>query len=535
MKRAAPVPVPVPEKPAGSHSRRQALRALGASAATGCVLLASPLRGSSAAAAGPALAVLTEDELPPPEPREFRAAWVATVANIDWPSAPGLPVEQQRREALSLLNHAQATGLNALVFQVRPAGDALYPSTLEPWSEFLTGAQGRAPEPAWDPLAFWVREAHQRGLELHAWFNPYRARPSPAKSPLAAPHLGVLRPELVKRYGDLLWMDPGEPDAAAHTLAVVADVVRRYDIDGVHLDDYFYPYQEKDASGKYVDFPDWPSWRKYVATGGKLPRHDWRRENVNGFIQRLYNSIKAEKRHVKFGISPFGIWRPGHPESIKGLDAFDRLYADSRKWLAQGWLDYVSPQLYWSIAAKEQSYPVLLKWWSEQNPQQRHLWPGDAVSRIGPARAADEIVNQIQLTRKQAGASGNLHWSFKALLHNRGGITDALLKETYRQPALVPASSWLGKSPTNSVKFFVRKGAMNSGLKMSWENAGREKTWLWTLQMKVGPDWTTEIFPGHQTSHQLGRKESPQIIVLTAIDRCGNAGAPVVLERSAAP
>ncbi len=472
---------------------------------------------------------------PPPLPREFRGAWIATVNNIDWPSKPGLTTEQQKAELVAIMNLAVQLKLNALIFQVRPSCDALYASKLEPWSGYLTGKMGQAPKPFYDPLAFAVEEAHRRGLELHAWFNPYRAHHPAAFFPISREHVSKTRPQLVRSYGGNLWLDPGEKEVQEYSLKVITDVVRRYDIDGVHLDDYFYPYQEKDAAGKYVDFPDWSSWRKYVATGGKLPRNDWRRENVNGFIQRLYNSIKAEKRHVKFGISPFGIWRPGNPESIKGLDAFDRLYADSRKWLAQGWLDYVSPQLYWSIEAKEQSFPVLLKWWSEQNPQQRHLWPGDAVSRIGPARAAAEIVSQIQLTRKQAGAGGNLHWSFKALLQNRGGIADVLLKETYRQPALIPASSWLGKSPTNSVKFFVENGAMNSGLKMSWENAGREKAWLWALQTKVGSEWTTEILPGHQTSHQLGRNESPQILALTALDRCGNAGAPVVLERSAAP
>ncbi|HLZ55262.1 MAG TPA: family 10 glycosylhydrolase, partial [Verrucomicrobiae bacterium] len=300
---------------------------------------------------------------PPPPPREFRGAWLATVANLDWPSQPGMSVATQKAELIALLDHAAQLKLNAVILQVRPMADAVYASPLEPWSEFLTGRMGRGPEPFYDPLAFAVAEAHKRGLELHAWFNPFRVSlpPNQARSPAALNHLSRTHTELVHRYSNLLWLDPGEPAAREHVLNVILDVVRRYDVDGVTFDDYFYPYPDKDADGHAVDFPDNASWRKYGATSG-MSRDEWRRANVNQFVQNTYRSIHALKPWVKFGISPFGIWRPGFPPQIQGLDTYARLYADSRLWLASGWLDYLSPQLYWPVDQREQSFPVLLQW-----------------------------------------------------------------------------------------------------------------------------------------------------------------------------
>jgi uncharacterized lipoprotein YddW (UPF0748 family) len=312
-------------------------------------------------------ATYQECSIKPPIPmREFRAAWVATVANIDWPSRKGLTTAEQKAELLAIVERAAQLKLNAIVFQVRPACDALYASEIEPWSEFLTGTMGKAPEPYYDPLAYVIDEAHKRGIELHAWFNPYRAGHPSAKSPVSARHVTRTHPELVRHYGKQLWLDPGEKEVQEYSLSVVMDVVRRYDVDGVHFDDYFYPYKEIDRSGNEMEFPDEASWKRFGA-GGKLERDDWRRENVNAFVEKVYASIKATKPWVKFGISPFGIWKPENPPQIKGFDAYSKLYADSRKWLMKGWVDYFAPQLYWSIASEEQSFPVLLKWWSQQN------------------------------------------------------------------------------------------------------------------------------------------------------------------------
>lgn len=237
-----------------------------------------------------------DSPLPPAAPREFRALWIATVANIDWPSRTGLSSAEQQQEIRKIVATAKRLKMNALILQVRPAADALYTSSIEPWSEYLSGVQGQAPQPFYDPLTLWINEAHASGIELHAWFNPYRARHSAAKSLPAANHLINTRPELVKTYGDQRWIDPGEADAAKRLIDVVRDVVRRYDVDGVHIDDYFYPYPIKTAADQPdVDFPDDPSWKRYVLTGGKLARADWRRDNINRLVQSMNAVVHAEK------------------------------------------------------------------------------------------------------------------------------------------------------------------------------------------------------------------------------------------------
>ena len=485
-------------------------------------------------AARPAsLNYVTSKEVPPAVQREFRGVWVASVGNIDWPSKAGLSTEQQQTELIALLEKAVALRFNAIVLQVRPGCDALYASKLEPWTEYLTGTMGRAPEPYYDPLAFAVTEAHRRGLELHAWCNPFRARHASAKTPVAASHISRTRPELVRTYGKLLWLDPGEPLVQEHSLRVILDVVRRYDVDGVHLDDYFYPYREKDAAKKPIDFPDDPSWRKYQKAGGKLDREDWRRDNVNRFIQRLYSSVKAEKAWVKVGISPFGIWRPGVPTGIRGMDSTQEIYADSLKWFRSGWVDYFSPQLYWSIDAPEQSFPVLLKWWATQNTAPRHLWPGLSAATIGPARSADEVIKQLQLTRAQPGASGSLQWSIKALHQNRDGIADKLAKVVNQQVALVPASPWLEKSiPLKPVVAFGQDARQTTSV-FRWELPGGSIPAWWLVQMRFNGQWQTSLIPGGQPTRTLtgGNAMLPEVIAVTAVSRCGILSAAFVAQR----
>ena len=399
-------------------------------------LVAAALHVALVATAGGAQLPAASDSLAgvPAVEREFRGVWVASVDNIDWPSRRGLSTCDQQAELIALLDRAVALHLNAIILQVRPAADALYASRLEPWSEYLTGVQGRAPSPWYDPLAFAVQEAHARGLELHAWFNPYRARQSRAKSPPSASHVARTMPSLVKSYGPYLWMDPGEPAIRRRTLAVVLDVVRRYDIDGVHIDDYFYPYQEYDRRGRVIDFPDTRSWKRYRKGGGRLARADWRRHNVDELVKQLYTGVHAVKPWVKFGISPFGIWRPGNPPSITGYDAYERLYGDSRKWLRSGWVDYYTPQLYWPIAQIPQSYPTLLGWWVEQNEKGRHMWPGNYTNKVGPGRdqgwAADEVLEQIRITRAQPGDGQ------RALQHDRIPRGERLARHSPRDRAL---------------------------------------------------------------------------------------------------
>jgi uncharacterized lipoprotein YddW (UPF0748 family) len=393
----------------------------------------------------------------PPLQREFRAAWVATVANIDWPSKPGLNVQQMKDEIEAHVKAARAIGLNALLLQVRTNADALYPSKLEPWAEWLTGVQGQAPmdgNAAFDPLQEWIDQAHRAGIELHVWFNPYRAAHTAAKSPPAATHVSQTRPQWVKRYGGFGWLDPGEPGAADHSLAVMRDVVQRYDIDGIHIDDYFYPYPvnttASTATGTAtvrVDFPDDPSWAAFQAANpnNKLSRADWRREQVNQFVARMDAQTRAAKPWVRVGISPFGLGKPAlRPSAIRGFSQYDDLYADVELWQQRGQMDYLAPQLYWPIAQKAQAFDVLLDYWIAQNTAQRHVFAGLYSSRINNTTStwqASEITAQIEITRKAAAktpqASGHIHFSMVALTQNRLGLADAL-KPLYAQPAIAP-------------------------------------------------------------------------------------------------
>jgi len=465
---------------------------------------------------------------PPPLPREFRGVWVATVGNINWPSAPGLSTAEQKAELVSIFNQAAELRLNAVVFQVRPACDALYASPHEPWSEYLTGRMGQAPVPFYDPLGFAIDEAHKRGIELHAWFNPFRARHTKALSPVASSHISKTQPSLVKRYGHYLWLDPGESAVHEHSLKVILDVVQRYDIDGLHLDDYFYPYPERDNDGQIMDFPDSASWARYRASGGRLERADWRRDNVNRFIEQLYRRVKQDKPHVKVGLSPFGIWRPGVPAQIRGFDAYERLYADSRKWLAEGWTDYFSPQLYWSSDAPGQSFPVLLNWWSRQNPKQRHLWPGISVHGPDGKRAAAEVLNQVMIRRREGGGDGAVFWGMKALFGNRDGVGDLLRSKAFTDAALVPISPWLDHTPPAAPSV----SATSTPLKIAIKNTGTESAWLWALQVKRGNDWKLQLLSGRFVGVAFNAGDEPEAIADRAIDRCGNESAPTVLARN---
>lgn len=347
----------------------------------------------------------------PKRERELRGLWVATVNNLDWPSRRDLTPEQQRQEFVAILDRAREVGLNAIFLQVRPAADALYPSPLEPWSDYLTGELGLGPDPPYDPLAFAIEEAHKRGIELHAWFNPFRAR-APAGPRVYA-------------YGRFFWMDPGDPEAQRNTLAVIEDVVRRYDVDGVHLDDYFYPYPEKD-----LEFPDSETYAAYRASGGRLSRSAWRRDNINRFVRDLYRTVKSVRPEVEVGISPFGIWRPGHPEQIRGLDAYEQIYADSRLWLQKGWVDYLAPQLYWPIDRREQSFPVLLRWWTRQDRKSRGIVAGMTINRVATGRPnsvpPEEIARQLAIVRKNRRATGFILFSARTIMEDRGKINETL-------------------------------------------------------------------------------------------------------------
>ncbi len=463
------------------------------------------------------------DPKTPIEIEEFRAAWVATVDNINWPSSPGLPAIDQQREALELLDFLEEHNFNAVIFQVRPQADALYKSNLEPWSYYLTGKQGREPESDYDPLQFWLQAAHERGLELHAWLNPYRAHHT-AGGEISDSSIIKTHPELVVPLENgMYWMDPSLQGTQDHSLAVVKDIVNRYEIDGIHFDDYFYPY---DSYNNGKDFPDEDSWQKYLSNGGKLTRADWRRHSVNTFIKKVYTEIKKLKPSVKFGLSPFGIWRPGYPESVVGYDQYNKLYADARLWLNEGWVDYYTPQLYWKVNKIGQSFPELLGWWQSQNIKKLHLWPGMNIGLGGDEKNVDEVINQIMITRGMLpNSKGAVHWSIAPLLkHDK--LAKAIKQGPYRSKTLVPPSPWLDNSPLEKPSLHINK--RDKEVEFSWSHENEFDVFRWVLYYKMdAKPWQYQILNRRTKSIVLPLTDeklaSGKIKAgLTAVDKSGN-------------
>lgn len=482
----------------------------------GCLALAAIIAacsGSSGDITGPPVITPTDTAAPAVQ-REMRGLWIATVANIDWPSRNNLTADQQQAELVDIMTRAAATGINTIIFHVRPAGDALYESPLEPWGLMLTGTQGSSP--GYDPLSFAIGEAHVRGMELHAWINPFRAGNTSDTVRMVAPHLFRTRRDLIRVYGTNIWMDPGEPAVQDHSMRVIADIVTRYDIDGIHADDYFYPYQINDNAGKLVPFPDDATYSKY---GGGLPRDDWRRANIDRFVERMYREVHAIKPTVKVGLSPFGIWRPGFPPGITGLDAYATIYADSRKWLQQGWLDYLAPQLYWSISAAGQSYPALLDWWIAQNPLGRHVWPGLAAYRVNDGTSSafsmQEIPNQITMTRARPQASGNILYNTTwTLKRNGGALAESLAQDLYKTRSLVPAVPWLDATAPGTPSIAVSGGSIQIT-----PAAGESPRW-WTVRVHAAGGWTMRILFGGERS--VAVDATVDRVLVQAVDQAGN-------------
>ncbi len=491
--------------------------------------------------------LLAQSSMPPPVSREFRAVWVATVENIDWPSKRNLSVAEQTAELEHVFDLAASLNLNAVVFQIRPACDAMYASQLEPWSPYLTGEMGKGPEGGFDPLKKAVELAHERGLEIHAWYNPYRAKHASFKGEVSDNHISRTHPDWVRAYGGYLWLDPGAPEAAEHSLSVIVDTVKRYDLDGVHLDDYFYPYPVNDDQGQPVPFPDEVTYAARKKEQAGLELADWRRANVDFFVEQMNARVKAVKPWVKVGISPFGIWRPGNPESVKGLDAYATLYADSRRWLQEGWVDYLSPQLYWAVSAPAQSYPELLGWWHEQNIKGRHVWPGNYTSRIGAGGTREwqptELLEQIKITRqlgetklnRAAGAigSGNVHFSWKVFHQDRGQINSQLTSDLYRDVALIPASPWLAAGEKLTADQ-PRLDATNKSL-LTWEHPADSPLWLTVIQYRQQGKWTTKIVSSNQQRFALPTGDTaPDRVAVFQVSRSGQATSPIMIETPAA-
>lgn len=467
-----------------------------------------------------------------PPKRELRAVWIATVENIDWPSRRGLSTEQQKQEFIALLNRHQRNGMNAVVVQVRPATDAFYASAYEPWSEYLTGVQGQAPNPYYDPLQFMIEETHKRGMEFHAWFNPYRAVFNVKRTTVAANHITRLRPQWFVTYGDQKFFDPGIPEARDYVTMVIRDVVKRYDLDAVHFDDYFYPYR---IPGK--EFPDNNSYRQY---GKNMMKDDWRRWNVDEIIQMLSKGIKAEKPWVKFGISPFGVWRnrdrdPEGSYTRGGMSNYDDLYADVLKWLKNGWIDYVAPQLYWEKDHRLVSYDILLNWWS-QHGYGRHVYIGHGVYRLGSNASwknPAEIPTQITDARTLNTVQGDIFYSSKSFDSNPYGIEDSLRNHLYRYPALRPIMPWLGtKAP--EAPYFIDAFERPAGLELHWaDNDTSHQTQQYVLYRfdqheainLEDPTKILAILPQHTDPQYIDAsyvKGKMYVYIVTALNRMQN-------------
>lgn len=357
---------------------------------------------------------------------EMRGAWIASVHNINFPSKPGLPAATQQAEIVRLLDAAKRAGLNAVLLQVRPESDALYASPIEPWSRYLTGSPGTSP--GYDPLAFCIAEARKRGIEVHAWINPYRAVAS-AGRPVTSNHISRKFPQYAYRVGSVVFMDPGAPAVQNHILAVVRDLMTRYDLAGIHFDDYFYPYP--DNKGRLPSFPDEKTYASYKAAGGKLSKADWRRENVNTLIRKTGQLVRQTKPGAKFGVSPFGIYTKGVPSDVTaGVDQLNQLFSDPVRWMREGWIDYLAPQLYWKDGGK-QSFTSLLRWWRSPsvNPRGIPIVPGIAVDRMSShGWPSSEIGRQVGIERSMAPRNGGgyLLWNIEAVKNNTKGVNSVL-------------------------------------------------------------------------------------------------------------
>lgn len=416
-----------------------------------------------------------------------------------------------------MLDKLDEAGFNAIFFQVRPEGDALYSSELEPWSNSLTGTQGK--NPGYDPLEHLVKEAHERNIEVHAWLNPYRAK---AASPQqVAPHMAVLHPEHVHDYGSVKWMDPGADVVQERLVKVCDDIATRYDVDGIHFDDYFYPYPNGNP------FPDDATWNEYQQGGGTLSRADWRRQNVNQAVQHVDEALEARKDHVRFGISPFGLPAPDKPDGTWGFDQYEGLYADTQKWMDEGWVDYLAPQLYWPTTKKGQPYEVLVDWWNDHTKDNRAIFAGNNLQALGSTSSwsVDEFRRQVALSRQHAsaGGAGNIWWHVDPILTNKMGIRDVFRDEIYSKPALTPVL------PEQTDRTVLPPRVKNESGRITLQHLDDAPLRGYTVYRQSEGDWNLDrVLSGETESFQL----EPGNWAIAAATKHGVESKGVVVEVS---
>ncbi len=478
---------------------------------------------------------------------EFRAVWVATVVNIDWPSKPGLSTEEQKREVVEILNMHQRLGMNAVILQVRPAADALYPSSLEPWSRYLTGIPGKPPKPFYDPLKFWIAECHKREMELHAWLNPFRIAQN-YRQPLAGSHVAFNHPEWILKYGNKLYFDPGLLETRNFVAKVVKDIVQRYDVDAIHFDDYFYPYPLEE------EFPDTASFARYNRGFFMENKADWRRENVDIIIKLLNETIKSTKPWVKFGISPFGVWRnkaddPRGSDTKAGATNYDHLYANIIKWQKKGWIDYTLPQLYWQFGHPLVDFKTLAHWW-KKHVYGRAMYIGHGVYKSNPEsnvpewRQPGELPRQINLVRQIPEISGSAFFSSKHFKRNLIGFQDSLKFRIYKHPAIVPPMTWIDNKPPKPVRKF-KKGWWK---KIKWKETDSkdemDRPWRFVIYLNEkgtrfnpeNPEFIHTVLNNQQSKFRfskINRKKKEYEVRISVLDRLNNESEmsePVIIK-----
>jgi len=401
--------------------------------------------------------------------REFRAAWITTFTNLDWPSRRGLKSEDQQKEFLQLLQKFKATNLNAVIVQVRASSDAFYESKYSPWSEWLTGVQGAPPIPYYDPLEFMLKHCHSHNMEFHAWFNPLRAISHDRFSSVTKDHITSKKPEWFFHYGESYYYNPGIPEVRQYIVDVIMEVVEKYDVDGIHLDDYFYPYTIKKQA-----IPDASTFKKY--NRGFKDIKDWRRDNINLLIQDISKAIKAKKAHVKFGISPLAIWRnkkqdPLGSDTNSGQTSYDNLYCDTKLWMEKGWMDYIAPQLYWSTDNLYANFNKLLNWWNSKTYKSMHLYIGHALYKLDLKQRRNfktqQLIDQVTLARINSRSQGSIYFRAKAFNKNHQSFQNTFRQTIYQYPALIPTMPWIDSIPPNAPE----------KLKLTWENSSVMLSW----------------------------------------------------------
>lgn len=469
-----------------------------------------------------------------PQKREFRAAWIATVANIDWPSKPGLPASVQQSEFIARIDQLKKMGCNAVIVQIRPASDALYPSELEPWSHYLTGKQGEPPTPYYDPLEFMIAETHQRNMEFHAWFNPFRALVDSKKNANPKNHVTRTHPDWIINYGGKAYIDPGMWPARDYVISVVMDVVKRYDIDGVHLDDYFYPYR---VAGQ--TFNDKKSYTLY---GQGRNKDDWRRENVDQFVTQLNKKIKEVKPYVKFGISPFGVWRnstkdPDGSQTKAGTTCFDDLYSNVLLWMKNGWVDYLMPQLYWEHGHKAASFTTLLPWWNAHS-YNRHMYYGLGVYRMWESptaawKSGEELFWQIRDIRLVCTNSGCCYYSASSFNKIKDHVVDSLTNMYNRYPALPPVMKWIDSVAPASPALKITQSGKGNLLEWQHNNTKKEPIKYIVYRFEEGepvaierPEKMVAIQKGTSFNDNTALHNKNYTYVVTALDRLWNESKP---------